>query len=503
MKPCIPALVFCCAAFSQTGAEITISGRITDALTHQPVAGANVLYGGAQAATDATGAYSVHVKTTGHLGFFVISKTGYVPLMTLLEKTRAGVAPGSSQTRDFELIPPAIISGRLVDRDSGEPLAGFTVSAATHGNQSLRTGPRTGPNGTFTFTNLNPEDYILEFIPPASGKVASGDPKPAEPDYGRSWFPGVPREDMAVPVTVTAGEKRQLEIRLQKRELHHVAGLIEIPQSTEADLENDVITIRVAAGRRPGRPIIEGELSKTGPFHIDGLDEGSYTLSATTKTTYASRKIDITDRNIDDVKIVMRPFISVRVAVTVAEDKAAVPPDFSLGLRPLLPSTAADVFTHLEDIPPGEYWPVPITRPQYAVASVSFNGRPVVHTTIDLEAPESTVDIVLTSRPSGVTGIVRDNNQNPVPGASVALLPELLPDTFEKFDEAALHISTSDETGAFRFARLAPGRYKAVALVGDDLKRDRDLVFLRDRMRFVDATTLDFGQTAHLDLHVK
>jgi hypothetical protein len=288
-------------------------------------------------------------------------------------------------------------------------------------------------------------------------------------------------------------------VRLQKRELHRLAGLVEVPRAAE----NDAITIRVTAGKWPVRSIVEGQISKAGPFSIGGLSEGTYILSASTKTLFASRQIELPARDIDGMKIILLPFISVRAVVTMAEDKAAVPANITLALRPLLPSTKAPVFKNLDDIPPGEYWPMLAMPKGYALTSASFNGRSVTNTTVDLEEPESTVSFVLTSRPAAIAGLVRDSNQNPVPGASVALLPEALPDSLERFDEMALRVATSDANGAFHFAGLAPGRYKALVLTGNETQQADDLVFLRDRVRSVDAVVLDFGQTASVDLVVK
>jgi protocatechuate 3,4-dioxygenase beta subunit len=137
----------------------------------------------------------------------------------------------------------------------------------------------------------------------------------------------------------------------------------------------------------------------------------------------------------------------------------------------------------------------------YAVASVSFNGRSAANTTVDLEESESTIGFVLTSRPCGIAGTVRDANRNPVPEAAVVLLPESLPDSLERFDETSVRVTTSDAGGAYRFTNLAPGRYKLAALAGDERQKARDLSFLRDRVRSADAVTLDFGQNKTLDLN--
>ncbi len=185
----------------------------------------------------------------------------------------------------------------------------------------------------------------------------------------------------------------------------------------------------------------------------------------------------------------------------MAEQDVETPTDLEFYLDPVfLPPRMAIKLSkdHLSSsgYATGEYSPVLHVPKGYAIASVTFNGQSVGNTTIDLETPESTVEFILTSRPASVTGIVRDDNQNAIPEASVALLPESLPGT-------SLHVVTSDANGAFRFSDLAPGRYKAVALAGKDIQHARDPVFLRDRMQSADAVALDFGQTATLNLVVK
>ena len=471
MKLSFTALWIAALLLTQGGDETTLSGRITDALTHQPIAGANIVCAGGRATTDENGAYSLHVRPGFPIGIIAIMKKGYPELPFAIGKPPIRIAPGTSVTRDFELMLSAVISGHLLDRDTGKPIAGFAITA--RGGNATWTGPPSGSDGGFRFNDLKPGDYTIEIDPPLANSSAVG--------YGRSWYPGVPREEMALAVTLTAGEIRNLEVRLQKRELHHLAGLIDLPGATD----DDPITIRVTAGKWPVRSIAEGQISKAGAFHIDGLSEGTYVLSATTKTRIASRKIELPDRDIDDMKIVMRPYIAVRAELRMAEDKAAVPENVALALRPFLPSPFAPLFKHLEEIPPGEYWPVLALPKGYAVTSVTFNGRPIVNTTIVLEEPESTVSFVITSRPSGLAGIVRDANQNPVPGASITLLPESLPDSGDRVDEMARRVATADANGAYRFSGLAPGKYKVGALNASD------------------TVSLDFGQTASLDLVIK
>ena len=48
---------------------------------------------------------------------------------------------------------------------------------------------------------------------------------------------------------------------------------------------------------------------------------------------------------------------------------------------------------------------------------------------------------------------------------------------------------------------LAPGRYKAVALTGDDRKRDHDLAILGDKLSVADSFEVVAGQSVTITLH--
>jgi uncharacterized surface anchored protein len=149
---------------------------------------------------------------------------------------------------------------------------------------------------------------------------------------------------------------------------------------------------------------------------------------------------------------------------------------------PVLPGPgpqAIESLSHLslDGLRPGEYWPELAVPTGYAVTSISFDGRPVINTAIDLEASESTVNFVVTSRPAGVTGIVRDANGKPVAAVAVSIMPEL--------GRQRLGLKT-DANGAFHFANLAPDKYKVSVEGGNG-----------------EAIELDFGQIANVELHVK
>jgi hypothetical protein len=506
MKTYLLSLLLCPNAFAQT-AEATLSGTITDAVNHQPIAGARIFYQNANTTSDSSGAWSLHIKPnpddTG--GRLAVSKIGYEP--------RIIMKPGGSETRNIEMTPAAHISGHLVDRDSGNPLPGFLVIAHPAQNPAGvgYNSNLSGEDGAFAIgVDLQSGGYVVEISPPSGRGLTVGKDKPDDAGYGRCWFPGVPRIEMAAPVTVSAGENRVVEIRLQKRELHHIAGVVQAPDGREGER----ISINVTGVG--GGQIVAEEIPKAGPFRIDGLDEGSYEISATLSGpahAFAIKTIEVTDRHVDDLKLDLRPGVSVRATITMAEKDVEVPNGTGMWLGPmpfspahaLGASSATQSSDHLywQGLPAGEYWPMLMLPNGYAVASVTYNERPVFNSEIDIEAPESTVNFVVTSRPLGLAGTVRDSDQRPVPEAAIALLPEPLPEAMEKFNFFALQIADSDANGVFHFSGLAPGRYKAIPLMGKDRQREHDLDFLRDRSSSVEAVELDRGQTSSIDLHIK
>jgi hypothetical protein len=474
--------------------EVTLAGRITDSITHQPIADAEITYccaHYASAKSDASGAWSVPVVPGEETGTLTMTKAGYAPGSA---KTTAG-----ARKFDIELTPAAHISGRIVDRESGAPLKGFVVNVQAQSGRMQFGARASSEDGSFTIVApMLPGAYIVEIDPPLDdGKGGA--------EYGRSWYPGVPRAELAAPLIVSAGEHRDVELRIQKRPLYHVSGTFEVGDA-------QTVTIGLVSEPPNPRPVADRKHSGSGPFRIDGLGEGGYSLLAYVTdregkpAAYAARKIEITDHSIDDLRLPMRPGISVKAVVTMAESGASPPEDISFIAAPFLPlRMPALVQPELsaEGLPPGEYWAILSVPAGYAVASVSFNDRPVDHAPVDLQAPASIVRFVLTSRPGAVTGTVRDANRNPIADTDVALLSASLPETFDRYDRRAVQAMEADSKGGFAFTDLAPGRYRVMALTGNDREHSRDLPFLRDRMQFADVIEIDFGQTVNVELHVK
>ena len=118
MKLWMAFLLFCGVGLGQEVA--TVSGKVTDALTHQPVSGAYLMFccgkGTAQATTDAAGVFLMKVLPTGPVTSLQIQKRGYVATPRF---RRISVAPGASVTQDFELTPGAGDFGAVAGQGFG------------------------------------------------------------------------------------------------------------------------------------------------------------------------------------------------------------------------------------------------------------------------------------------------------------------------------------------------------------------------------------------------
>ena len=82
--------------------------------------------------------------------------------------------------------------------------------------------------------------------------------------------------------------------------------------------------------------------------------------------------------------------------------------------------------------------------------------------------------------------------------AKIVLVPDPLP---ANFDLHAIRVVSNDDKGAFVFSGIAPGKYKAIALTGDERKRDHDLTLLGPKLDLADAFEVAAGQSVVVALH--
>ncbi|MED4456369.1 carboxypeptidase-like regulatory domain-containing protein, partial [Metabacillus fastidiosus] len=151
--------------FSLPPNPASISGTVTDSLNGNPIAGALVqafLVGTTipvrSTLTDSNGNYVLTGLNEGEYRL-EISDDNYASFIS-----RIVLAPGESRTLDASLAPnPATIQGRLVDAQTGEPIAGAAVITVLSNSGIIVASTQTDQNGQYVLTGLAPGTYNVVF----------------------------------------------------------------------------------------------------------------------------------------------------------------------------------------------------------------------------------------------------------------------------------------------------------------------------------------------------
>lgn len=536
------ALALCAAPFLVAQTTGTITGKVTDASTGQPVPVVHVssTTGGPGdnfigTLTGLDGAYTLENVPAGAV-HMILNRDGY---KMILEPTGRGTFPlatGETLRRNFSMHPQARIYGRLIDRNTGEGITGHTVSAVLREWQPGRTyyinrdGEQKGDQ--FNIGNLDPGNYLLEIDPDEQPVFVFGPdapPKPASKKvYGRAWYPDAASIEAAVPIHLAEGESRKIDISLHSRETHLISGVL----TAARELEGQPITFVLDTGRP-----LDGTVTvmpAPGAFRIDNLAPGTYRLALTSgKPANNIRNLrdytlamlesgaagkppavngvgdygfEIGDRDIEDYKIALLPYASVTGEFRMLEKDAQLPAKLGVAMGPLdydalvfvrAPS-AHDGHFRQDWLHPGDYWPRLNGLPKgYAIAQILFDGASPMNTVLSLSTPDTPLTFALTSRPGSVSGVVRDGNQDPVRDAIVLLLPEPLS---AKPDPETLKTQQSVGDGGFTFGDLAPGKYRVLVLTDEDQTREGDVEYLRQRAAGAEVVEVAAGQAARVEL---
>ncbi len=304
-------LVFACPlAWSQPQPpqNWTVTGRVTDSLTAQPIAGALVLwepsfasYGfrdrpiendapsanAVRVTTDAAGTFTLAADATATGVRLFVSHAGY---RTQDGKAQAALAVrAGSPPVAIRLTPQSSVQGRVADA-SGQPMAGIGVNLARveirEGRRQVRQvySKTTGEGGEFLFEDLPPGTFYVRAAGQAAGKT-----------YGPVYYPSAFTQEQAQLLRVAPGNAITAEFRLESHESYRIRGIV-----TNMPLRRSV-TIRLLRGDDPlGNA---ATVSPNGTFEVTGVAPGSYTVQAYTPDVVPLNlgEADVTVENRDPI----------------------------------------------------------------------------------------------------------------------------------------------------------------------------------------------------------
>ncbi len=205
-----------------------------------------------------------------------------------------------------------------------------------------------------------------------------------------------------------------------------------------------------------------------GAFEFKGITPGSYVLSATATldlgSLAASMPVEVGEQHIEGIALVLSEAAELSGAVSVEGPPPANPKGLRVMLEPVemmalsTASVGEDGKFTLKNVTPNRYQVRLTGGPETAyIKSVRLAGRDAADTEIDLASGVSGVlQITLSTAGAQVDGVIRGEDDKPVAGATVALIPDS--------KRYALYKSiATDQNGAFSLKGITPGNYRLLA----------------------------------------
>jgi len=374
----------------------------------------------------------------------------------------------------FKLSPNAIASGRVLDED-GDPVAGVMVAALKPVYQRgkkqympLGVAP-SNDLGEFRIANMAEGRYILSAImmkPPTAPKPPGDKP---EQTYVPTYYPNVTDAQAAGRVEIVSGrDVAGLDIRLVKADCVRVKGQV------AGAAKDQKITIRMVPKDAGMLAMLFGRSATVkmpeGAFEIAGVVPGSYTVRATDQTGMkvlgVGVPVEVGDRAVDGLIVDVTPSGDLTGTVVIRGEKKEPVKGArlileSLGgvsMMPPMTNVAEDGAFTLKELPPDKYLVRLMGTPANSyVESVMLGNQEMPDEGLPLGGVNSgKLEVKLNLEGAQIDGVVQGQDDNPVAGATVGLIPGS--------GQYLLYQSAfTDQKGAFSIKGIKPGEYRIAA----------------------------------------
>jgi hypothetical protein len=434
----------------------------------------------------------------------------------------------------LELEREVAISGKVLDAETGKPVAGLAVTAWRYrrsgagdiggGRALVREGGEavTGDDGGFRLAGLPPDRYFLKAAAPLAAKI--GPPEPVEDfrlrqqrAYQELWYPGAADRREALSLTVGGSGIEGVEFRVSQRRVAAVRARVDAPARSAPV---SVAVIRVEQGLAAGgfSVVARGEVTPGEVFEVSRLTPGRYLFSAVQPGTEPGVSLrgqlyqDIGEENVEGLAIPLSAGVQVQGTVRIA-GRAPQPGEPALpagGLRvvprpevstagspkPAEVDSRSGTFALVGVIPDTYTLQLAGRVPGYRVSEVRYNGTLCPHGVfaIDPGAPAHKLEITLDAATASLSVQVSDGlRASPRAVVFVAREPVLL-----RLDPELLWPVEAGEGGEARVAGLLPGAYRVAAWrAGEPFLEDPEF---GERIRNGVQVRLGAGEEARLQV---
>jgi uncharacterized protein (DUF2141 family) len=479
----------------------SIIGVVSDSVSHQPLRKVMltlVLGSGTpvpDASTDDAGAFAFHELKPGQYQLAVVRRD-YPAGKTIT------VSPSENpDPLHIELVPGAIVSGRILDED-GDPLNGCGAEARRAEHPEQIAARSAGNPGEYRLFGLQAGKYILSVqcaLPVFQPRPFSAGPDPPPAlAYPLQFYPAAPDAASAQPLELAAGITRTgIDFRMRTAHVTQVRAAIasSSPDWRGRDLFVQLIGPGDLSGGESGQ--VSPASRREGVFQFPQVFPGSYVLLAATFGTEnrigAVQRVEVKDQPVNTV-IELKHAIDVHGTVEFesgANSAKVFLPQINIQLRMENPQVAGP-YTLVENAsvqPDGSFTlqsVIPVQSRLYAfggsifIKSVRLGNKELSGRSIDLSSGSpDTLKIVLSSNTASIHGTAP-------PGTYIAC---------RNLDEEVFGRESPpvDQSGQYRIEGLAPGRYR-VAAVPEGESSD---AIPKDSGREI---TVQEGETATVDL---
>jgi protocatechuate 3,4-dioxygenase beta subunit len=468
------------AGTDQTG---SVSGVVTDALTHMPVKKAMVtIYangnfskpvGPQSATTDGSGAFTFTNLQAGRYRLMFQQPNYPQARFGGAAKTVEIKAGESAGPVNEELIPGSAVSGHIVDED-GDPLPNCYVQI--HPPKNLDQGvPMMGSSGSnqegeYRLFGIAPGKYILSAqcgTPVFQARPFSAGPDPAPSKaYQTQYYPLTSEAKSAQTVELTAGnEKSGIDFQMSPTAVTQVRGAF-APGGPDwrGSQFNLQLSPVVEHGINSGTTLGAGVNPDKGTFEFRQVFPGSYILVAFSQGneenhTGAWQRVEVSDKPMDlalelkraiDLtgKVEIETSGNTANKVTPSQINIQLIPQFQVGLPGSGTQVGDDGTFTLKGVMPAP-WRLQLNTPLGFLKAAWLGSTDVTNTPVDLSAGAAgTLRIVVSTNTATIRGSAP---------AGLIVLAERVEDnmTFRNSRGAGV-----DESGQYKFEGLAPGKYR-------------------------------------------
>jgi protocatechuate 3,4-dioxygenase beta subunit len=454
-------------------------------VTHEPIPHAKVTL----AAT--SGKSGIYTTLTDNAGVFwidrippgtyqaMVDRAGFLHAAHLSGSPRQlpalVVLKSEHELRDIvlEATPGSVITGRVLDQD-GDPAPEVHVQAmqsrSALGKRQLQivAMSKTDDLGEYRLYGLSHGQY---YVSATRTFVEANAPERS----ATTFFPNAVDFSAATPIAVNdATQIGGIDVTSILPTLVDVRGTV---SCSSAPLRRDTVVALKRQGADADLAITStAGIDAEGHFRFRAVPPGAYSLSAFFADEHGryggTQTFEVRNSELDNIEVPVNKALSMSGRIKIegsgqnlnfATVRVLLEPESDFLAGALVSDIKPDGSFAVNGVLPSEYTLSIIGLPSaYYVKSVQVGMQEIAGRKLDFSHASGALDVVISSSGGTISGAILDNQQQPAPDVSVALVPDPpRPDAPDLYK-----VLRTNAQGQFNILGVAPGHYQLFAIQG-------------------------------------